>query len=175
MNYELPILRRSVVVGDQKFGVSLVDDFWRSLKEIACLRDMTMRDLISERAARTGGGNPSSAIRLFVWAIACIARGHRNNNERTLGSSSGRLMWHGADIATAILMAFGDAQTNLIGKTVVLSTERQARSSASTSTKTAVSEWSFEDMTEGGRRRPSKGNGPAILSPSHMPSSPVSG
>lgn len=67
MNYESPILRRSVVVGDRKSGVSLEDDFWRSLKEIACLRNMTMRDLISEiNEARTGAGNLCSAIRLFV-------------------------------------------------------------------------------------------------------------
>jgi predicted DNA-binding ribbon-helix-helix protein len=46
--------------------VSLEDEFWKGLKEIADGRDMTLSDLVGAIDARRQHGNLSSAIRLFV-------------------------------------------------------------------------------------------------------------
>ena len=61
-----PVVKRSIVVGGHKTSVSLEEAFWKGLKEIAIIRNMTLSDLV---AAIDGGcrhGNLSSAIRLFV-------------------------------------------------------------------------------------------------------------
>ena len=59
------IVQRSIVVAGHKTSVSLEDEFWQGLKEIAIERDVTLSNLVAE----IGGdrhGNLSSAIRLFV-------------------------------------------------------------------------------------------------------------
>ena len=61
-----PVLKRSVVTGGHKTSVSLEDEFWSGLKEIAAARNMTLSDLVAtvERGRETG--NLSSTLRLFV-------------------------------------------------------------------------------------------------------------
>jgi predicted DNA-binding ribbon-helix-helix protein len=57
------IVKRSVVIEGHKTSVSLEDQFWSALKEIAHARQMTLSKLISKIDE---AGNLSSAIRLFV-------------------------------------------------------------------------------------------------------------
>jgi predicted DNA-binding ribbon-helix-helix protein len=59
------IVKRSVVIEGHKTSVSLEDQFWSALKEIAHARQMTVSKLIS-KIEETQKGNLSSAIRLFV-------------------------------------------------------------------------------------------------------------
>jgi predicted DNA-binding ribbon-helix-helix protein len=61
-----PVIKRSVVVAGHKTSVSLEDAFWKSLKEIADDRDVTLSDLVSTIDTSRNHGNLSSAIRLFV-------------------------------------------------------------------------------------------------------------
>ncbi|HWP26354.1 MAG TPA: ribbon-helix-helix domain-containing protein [Xanthobacteraceae bacterium] len=61
-----PVVKRSIVIAGHKTSVSLEDAFWRSLKEIATRRDMTLSDLVASIDAGRRHGNLSSAIRLFV-------------------------------------------------------------------------------------------------------------
>ncbi len=61
-----PVVKRSIVIAGHKTSVSLEDAFWRSLKEIATRRDMTLSDLVASIDAERRHGNLSSAIRLFV-------------------------------------------------------------------------------------------------------------
>lgn len=57
--------KRSIVVAGQKTSVSLEDEFWDGVKEIASQRTMTLSNLISE--IRAGhAGNLSSAVRVYV-------------------------------------------------------------------------------------------------------------
>ena len=49
-----------------KTSVSLEDAFWRALKEIACGRQITVSNLVSEIDSERQQSNLSSAIRLFV-------------------------------------------------------------------------------------------------------------
>ena len=61
-----PVLKRSVVVAGHKTSVSLEDDFWRGLKEIAAARRTTLSELVSGVDRARQYGNLSSNLRLFV-------------------------------------------------------------------------------------------------------------
>jgi predicted DNA-binding ribbon-helix-helix protein len=60
------VIKRSVVVAGHKTSVSLEDAFWKGLKEIAGVRDMTLSDLVAAIDSERQHGNLSSAIRLSV-------------------------------------------------------------------------------------------------------------
>ena len=57
---------RSIVLAGHRTGISLEDEFWEGLKEIAQERHMTPSELISAINADRPNANLSSAIRLFV-------------------------------------------------------------------------------------------------------------
>jgi len=61
-----PVVKRSIVIAGHKTSVSLEDEFWKGLKEIADDRDVTLSDLVSSIDTDRRHGNLSSAIRLFV-------------------------------------------------------------------------------------------------------------
>ena len=61
-----PVVKRSIVIAGHKTSVSLEDAFWRSLKEIAGERSVTLSDLVASIDNDRRQGNLSSAIRLFV-------------------------------------------------------------------------------------------------------------
>lgn len=61
-----PVVKRSIVIANHKTSVSLEDAFWKSLKDIASDRDMTLSDLVASIDTERHHGNLSSAIRLFV-------------------------------------------------------------------------------------------------------------
>jgi predicted DNA-binding ribbon-helix-helix protein len=62
-----PIVKRSVILGDHKTSVSLENEFWDSLKDIARVRETTISKLIyAIGKERQGAANLSSAIRLHV-------------------------------------------------------------------------------------------------------------
>src|SRR5262245_9441075 len=60
------IAKRSIVIAGHKTSVSLEDAFWRTLKEIADSRHLTLSELVAEIDGGRQRGNLSSAIRLFV-------------------------------------------------------------------------------------------------------------
>ena len=60
------VVKRSVVVAGHKTSISLEDPFWKSLKEIAGYRHMTLSALLVAIDSERHEGNLSSAIRLFV-------------------------------------------------------------------------------------------------------------
>jgi predicted DNA-binding ribbon-helix-helix protein len=61
-----PVVKRSIVVAGHKTSVSLEDEFWQGLKDIASDREMTLADLVGTIDTDRHNGNLSSAIRLFV-------------------------------------------------------------------------------------------------------------
>ena len=63
------VLKRSIVIAGHKTSVSLEDAFWKSLKEIAGQRDMTLADLVAAIDGNREHANLSSAIRLFVLGV----------------------------------------------------------------------------------------------------------
>jgi predicted DNA-binding ribbon-helix-helix protein len=61
-----PVVKRSIVIAGHKTSVSLEDAFWKGLKDIAGVRDMTLSELVAAIDSERQHGNLSSAIRLFV-------------------------------------------------------------------------------------------------------------
>jgi len=60
------VVKRSIVVAGHKTSVSLEDAFWKTFKQIADGRHMTLSELAAAIDSARQHGNLSSAIRLFV-------------------------------------------------------------------------------------------------------------
>jgi predicted DNA-binding ribbon-helix-helix protein len=61
------VIKRSVVIDGYKTSISIEDAFWRSLKEIADEKAMTLSRLVSTiKSDRTQNSNLSSAIRVYI-------------------------------------------------------------------------------------------------------------
>jgi predicted DNA-binding ribbon-helix-helix protein len=60
------IVKRSVVLDGRKTSVSVEDDFWHALREIAVSRGERLSHLIARIDTERTFANLSSAIRLFV-------------------------------------------------------------------------------------------------------------
>ena len=63
------VFKRSVIVVGHKTSVSLEEEFWKGLREIAHMRGMTPSELITAIDADRQNANLSSAIRLFVLSF----------------------------------------------------------------------------------------------------------
>ena len=61
-----PVLKRSIVIAGHKTSISVEDEFWDSLKEIAGERGMTVAAMIGAIDGDRKHANLSSAVRLFV-------------------------------------------------------------------------------------------------------------
>jgi predicted DNA-binding ribbon-helix-helix protein len=60
------IVKRSIVIDGVKTSISLEDQFWEALREIAKERGLTLSKLVGDIGADRGNANLSSAVRLFV-------------------------------------------------------------------------------------------------------------
>ena len=60
------IIKRSIIRNGHKSSVSLEDQFWDCLGEIAKSKMLTVSKLVEEIDHRRNGDNLSSAIRVFV-------------------------------------------------------------------------------------------------------------
>jgi predicted DNA-binding ribbon-helix-helix protein len=65
------VVKHSIVVGGRETSVSLEDGFWNELKKIACMRQMTLSDLVAAIDSRRQHRNLSSVLRLFVLDFHC--------------------------------------------------------------------------------------------------------
>ena len=72
-----PIRRRDLRLAGRKRCVSLEDEFWDGLKEIAASENITTSALVERIAAECTGRNLSSAIRVFVLNYLRTPRAHR--------------------------------------------------------------------------------------------------
>ena len=60
------IVKRSIAVSGHKTSVSLEEEFWKGLREIAGERNAKISDLVASIKANRSESNLSSGIRLFV-------------------------------------------------------------------------------------------------------------
>jgi predicted DNA-binding ribbon-helix-helix protein len=65
---QIGILKRSIVIAHHKTSVSLEDQFWNGLKEIADARQQSISGIVTMIKMAHEQGNLSSAIRQFVLA-----------------------------------------------------------------------------------------------------------
>ena len=60
------VAKRSILFNGKKTSVSLENEYWNALKEIAAERHVKLPDLVTAIDGRREHANLSSAIRLFV-------------------------------------------------------------------------------------------------------------
>ena len=60
------VVKRSILLGGRNTSVSLEDEFWSALKEIAAARNMTVSHLVATIDRGRDQVNLSSTLRLFV-------------------------------------------------------------------------------------------------------------
>jgi predicted DNA-binding ribbon-helix-helix protein len=65
---QISIVRRAVVIGNHRKGISLEDAFWNMLDEIAAHRCISVDALVRQIDAESQDRPLASAIRLFVLA-----------------------------------------------------------------------------------------------------------
>lgn len=68
------VVKRSVAIAGHRTSISLEDEFWRALKQIAADQDRSLAGLIAAIDAARGTANLSSAIRVYVLRHAMRAR-----------------------------------------------------------------------------------------------------
>jgi predicted DNA-binding ribbon-helix-helix protein len=105
------VAKRFVVFNGHKTSVSLEDEFWNALKEIAGKRAIHLSDLVAEVDERRGDANLSSALRVFVldyyqgpwrrWKLGA-AKG-RDRREREAEEE-----WGQGSMATPLILKRGD-------------------------------------------------------------------
>lgn len=86
-----PVVKRSIVIAGHKTSVSLEDQFWDALKEIAAEKRSTLSEVVASIDSGRHQGNLSSAIRLFVLAHFRKPTNHNDGSEsaeRTSGARS---------------------------------------------------------------------------------------
>ncbi|MFK8250279.1 ribbon-helix-helix domain-containing protein [Ancylobacter terrae] len=85
-----PVVKRSIVIAGHKTSVSLEDQFWDALKEIAASRRSTLSDIVAAIDTGRNQGNLSSAIRLFVLAHFRNPSNGREASDHTSVSAQAR-------------------------------------------------------------------------------------
>jgi predicted DNA-binding ribbon-helix-helix protein len=60
------IAKRTITIDNHKTSVTLEDEFWSGLREVARLKNATLRSLVTQIDDARGRNNLSSAIRVFV-------------------------------------------------------------------------------------------------------------
>ena len=63
------IIKRSITIAGHSTSVSLEDEFWQELNNIALVKNISLAALIreiDESRAKSDGGGLSSAIRVFI-------------------------------------------------------------------------------------------------------------
>lgn len=78
------VIKRSIMIGERKTSVSLEDEFWYGLLEIAVYKQMTVPTLVKQIDHRRKTVNLSSAIRIFVFKYFKARDGKRKFNKRKL-------------------------------------------------------------------------------------------
>ena len=92
------VLKRSIVVAGHKTSVSLEDQFWKSLKEIAHGRNVTLAELIAAIDGNRQHSNLSSAIRLFVLGVYRDQRRQDRTSTAQTSDASGGIYQHGRTV-----------------------------------------------------------------------------
>jgi len=78
------VIKRSIVISGHKTSVSLEDAFWKTFREIADRRHMTLSELAAVIDSGRQLGNLSSAIRLYVLDFyRDQASGHNHEQDGT--------------------------------------------------------------------------------------------
>jgi len=78
------MVKRSVVIAGHKRTILLEEVVWKSLKEIAACRNMTLSALLATIDSKRKQGHLSSAVRLFVLDFYREQLGNVRNRRRVI-------------------------------------------------------------------------------------------
>lgn len=85
------VIKRSIILHGHKTSVSLEDEFWTGLQEIAADRDTSLSMLIEEIDRERDNCNLSSAVRIYVFT--CFrARGRPQSGTEPSAASFRRIV-----------------------------------------------------------------------------------
>ena len=70
-------IKRSVNIRGRRTSLSLEDEFWDGLHEVARHKNLTVSELVATIASGRGRNNLSSAVRVFVFNHFRTFGGHR--------------------------------------------------------------------------------------------------
>jgi predicted DNA-binding ribbon-helix-helix protein len=76
------VIKRSIMIDGRKTSISLEDEFWYGLLEIAVYEKMTVPTLVKRIDHRRKTVNLSSAIRIFVFNHFMLTTERRKFNKR---------------------------------------------------------------------------------------------
>lgn len=79
------VIKRSIEIAGHRTSITLEDEFWNALHEIADARGKTLRGLIAAIDARRGKNNLSSAVRLYVLDYYREASGTTGRRRKSSG------------------------------------------------------------------------------------------
>jgi predicted DNA-binding ribbon-helix-helix protein len=79
------VVKRSIEIAGHRTSVTLEDEFWNSLRDIAKERGSSVRGLVAEIDAGRGEHNLSSAVRLFVLGFYREASGVTGRRRKSSG------------------------------------------------------------------------------------------
>ena len=83
------VVKRSIAVAGHKTSVSLEDAFWKGLRQVAAIKEMTLSELVALIDKDRQQGNLSSHIRLFVLEYYQAQASTPNASEQTTSSTAG--------------------------------------------------------------------------------------
>ena len=78
------VIKRSIMIGGRKTSISLEDEFWYGLLEIAAYKKMAVPTLVERIDHRRKTVNLSSAVRIFVFSYFKARDGKRKFTKRKL-------------------------------------------------------------------------------------------
>jgi len=78
------VIKRTIRIGGRTTSISLEDEFWYGLLEIAVYKKMTVPTLVERIGDKRKTVNLSSAIRIFVFNYFKARGGKRKFNKRKL-------------------------------------------------------------------------------------------
>jgi predicted DNA-binding ribbon-helix-helix protein len=107
------VIKRSILINGRKSSVSLENEFWDALREIADRGKIAPSTLVEQIDKERNNINLSSAIRVFVFNHLRPSNGKEteqghNSGRRSMNSQS---MWVRAEECRALAESFIDAET----------------------------------------------------------------
>jgi predicted DNA-binding ribbon-helix-helix protein len=110
------VLKRSILINGRKSSVSVENEFWDALREIASRKKSAMSTLVEQIDKDRDNINLSSAIRVFVFNHLRPSNGKEAEQGPNLGRprTDSWSMWARAEECRALAESFIDAETRAV-------------------------------------------------------------
>lgn len=106
------VIKRSILINGRKTSVSLENEFWNALREIAGPEKFALATLVEQIDKERNNINLSSAIRVFVFTYVRELNGKKHNSGRHSADSLSLLAR--AEECRALAQGFKDLETRAI-------------------------------------------------------------